>query len=176
MNSKLEKDFKQLDAITQNLFADLKKYPDNVLNKKPSLQAWSVVEILDHLMLAEEFSLKYLQKKVLDTSTAKEENLKVKWRWFLVKLVFAFNINFKAPQVVVPTIGAATLAEMETRWNAIRVQIIQLLQSLKDEDANKDLWKHAIAGKMNLYHMVEFLGMHLNRHKKQIERTLQLVK
>ncbi|HLP53060.1 MAG TPA: DinB family protein [Chitinophagales bacterium] len=176
MNAQIEKGFNQLEANRKALFDTLKQYPDDLLNKKPSEQAWSVAEVVDHVLTAEEYSLKYLQKKVQDVANAKPEGFKQKWRWLLIKVVFNFNIKFPAPEVVAPKAGYQTKAQMEARWNENRKQMHSILSKLNDKEINSQLWKHALAGKMNLHHMVEFLGMHFNRHRKQIDRTLAAVK
>ncbi|HLP21674.1 MAG TPA: DinB family protein, partial [Chitinophagales bacterium] len=98
MNAQIEKGFNQLEANRKALFDTLKQYPDDLLNKKPSEQAWSVAEVVDHVLTAEEYSLKYLQKKAQDTSSAQPEGFKQKWRWLLIKVVFNFNIKFPAPE------------------------------------------------------------------------------
>lgn len=176
MNTQIEKQFKQLEQERSNLFNELKNYSDEVINKKPSPDKWSVAEVIAHLITAEEMSLKYLSKKIQDTSKEKPEGFKHKYRWLLVQIVFNFNIKFKAPEIVEPKMGYQSLANLETKWSDIRNQTLQLLQKLSDDEVNKTLWKHAIAGKLNLHHMVRFFGVHYNRHKKQIERTLTAVK
>ena len=176
MNTQLEKNFTELETERKNLFSDLKKYSDEIINKKPSAQAWSIAEVIAHIILAEEYSLKYLQKKTLNTAESGNEGFKQKWRWLLIQIVFAFNIKFKAPEIVEPKIPFTTLAELETRWSNNRNAIAKILNTLSDEEVNKTLWKHALAGKMNLHHMVQFFGVHYYRHKKQIERTLNAVK
>lgn len=176
MHAKLEKEYKQLEAERKVLFNDLKQYSDEVLNKKPKPEAWSVNEVIAHLITAEEMSLKYLQKKLQDTSKAQHEGLKHKWRWLLVQTVFTFDIKFKAPAIVEPKLGITSLKELESRWSNDRQQIFETLSKLDDDHLKKDLWKHAVAGKLNLHHMVQFFGIHFSRHKKQIARTLAAVK
>jgi uncharacterized damage-inducible protein DinB len=176
MKAKLEKQFAQLETERKTFFDELKKYPDDVINKKPSPRAWSVAEVIAHMMTAEEYSLKYLQKKVQNTAESGKEGVKHKWRWLLVQTVFTFNIKFKAPEIVEPKIGYVPLAELESKWAATRTETAKILHKLSDDEVNKTLWKHAVAGKMNLHHMVDFFGVHYRRHKKQIERTLAAVK
>ena len=176
MNAQLEKQFLQLEEERKNLFSELKSYSDEIINKKPAPEKWSVAEIMTHLITAEEMSLKYLSKKIQDTSREKPEGLKNKWRWLLVLIVFNFDIKFKAPEIVEPKLGYQSLADLETKWSAVRNQTLQVLQKLSDEEVNKTLWKHALAGKLNLDHMVKFFAVHYNRHKKQIDRTLATVK
>lgn len=176
MNAQLEKQFLQLEEERKTLFSELKNYSDDIINKKPSLEKWSVAEVIVHLITAEEMSLKYLSKKIQDTSKEGEEGFKNKYRWLLVQIVFAFNIKFKAPEIVEPKMGYQSLAALEMKWSDVRNQTLQVLQKLSDEETNKTLWKHALAGKMNLHHMVQFFGVHYNRHRKQIERTLKAAK
>lgn len=176
MKAQLEKRFAQLETDRKNLLNELKKYPDDVINKKPSPTAWSVAEVLAHLMTAEEYSLKYLQKKIQNTAESGNEGFKQKWRWLLVKGVFTFNIKFKAPEIVEPKIGFIPLEDLESRWADTRSETAKILNKLSDAEVNKTLWKHAIAGKMNVNHMVQFFGVHFDRHKKQIHRTLAVVK
>ena len=72
MNAQLEKEFTQLETERKNLFSELKNYSDDVINKKPRPEAWSVAEVIIHLITAEEMSLKYLSKKIQDTSKAQD--------------------------------------------------------------------------------------------------------
>ena len=176
MNTQLEKKFTELETDRKNLFSDLKKYSDEVINKKPSPEKWSVAEVIAHLITAEEMSLKYLSKKIQDTSKEGEENFKNKYRWLLVQIVFAFNIKFKAPEIVEPKIPFTKLTDLEARWTNNRNETAKILNTLTDAEVNKTLWKHALAGKMNLHHMVQFFGVHYYRHKKQISRTVNAVK
>lgn len=176
MNASLNQQFNQLETERKNLFNELKYYTDETLNKKPSPEAWSAAEVVAHLVAAEELSLKYLQKKTLDTSREQSEGFKNKWRWLLVKIVFAVPLKFKAPEAVEPKIGYQSLNDLEAQWTNIRSQTLELLQRLTDKELNKTLWKHASAGKLNLHHMIQFFGIHFRRHKKQIERTLEAVK
>ena len=175
MNSLLEKQFNQLEEERRQLFSELKIYDDAVINKKPAPGKWSVAEVIAHLITAEEMSLQYLMKKTQDTSRAEKETFKNKWRWLLVKIVFSANIKYKAPQIVEPKSGYESLANLEMYWAKIRLQTLSVLNKLSDDELNKELWKHAIAGKMNLHHMVKFFGIHFRRHKKQIARTLAAV-
>ena len=175
MHAALEKQFMQLETERKELFNRLKNYNDDALNKQPAAGKWSVAEVIAHLITAEEMSLKYLSKKVQDTSKAEKEGLKNKWRWLLVQIVFTFDIKFKAPEIVEPKLGYQSLANLEMHWGKVRAQTLEVLSKLSDDELNKELWKHAIAGKMNLHHMVQFFGVHYHRHLKQIDRTLLAV-
>lgn len=176
MNKKLEKEFLQLEEERKNLFKELKSHSEEMLNKYPKPEAWSVAEVIAHITAAEEMSLKYLLKKTQDTSREGGETFKHKLRWLLVNVVFSFNLKYKAPEIVEPKRGYHSLANLEMQWAKIRLQTLSVLDKLSDQELNKTLWKHAVAGKLNLHHMVQFFRIHFLRHKKQIERTLAAVK
>lgn len=175
MNAKLQAQFDAVEKARKGLFDDLKSYNDEVINKKPSPEAWSIAEVLEHLIIAEEGSLKYMQKKTQDTSKVPVAGLQSKWRFLLTNAIFVLNISFKAPAVVVPSGKFVTISELDAKWTQLRADTLQLLCKLPEADLNKEIWKHAIAGKMDAYQMVAFFNMHFNRHRKQVYRTLAAV-
>jgi len=172
MNAKLLQQFNAIEKSRKDLFEDLKSYDDEVINKKPSAGAWSIAQVAEHLILAEEGSLKYLQKKTQDTSKIPTAGLKSKWRFLLTNTVFVLNISFKAPKVVVPSNKFYTIEELDAKWSQVRKDTFNLLNKLSDADYKKEIWKHAVAGKMDIYQMLAFFNIHFNRHRKQVYRTL----
>src|ERR1041385_3039144 len=132
MNTQIEQKFKRIELSRNQLLDGLKKYSDEVLNKKPSRETWSVTEVMNHLMASEGASLRYLQKKTLDTSRAEKAGLKGAWRLFLLKIAFAIPYKFKAPDVVEPSHEFATWADSEKKWSGIRNDTYKLLSGLKE--------------------------------------------
>ncbi len=172
MNANLESQFLALEAERTALFNRLKTYSNDQLNQQPAPGSWSVVEVIVHLIVAEEMSHQYISKKVQNTSNVEKEGLKNKWRWLLIRIVFALNMKFKAPEIITPKSGYQPLADLDIRWSKTRTETWKILSSLNDDELEKLLWKHAVAGKMNLYHMVIFWGIHFRHHLNQIDRTL----
>ncbi len=172
MNAKLTAQFATIEKSRKDLFDDLKSYDDEVINKKPSPGAWSIAQVAEHLILGEENSLKYLQKKTLDTSKVPVAGLRSKWRFLLTNTVFVLNISFKAPAIVVPPDSFVTVEELDKKWARVRNDTYQLLNRLPEADYKREIWKHAVAGKMDIYQMLSFFNIHFNRHRKQIYRTL----
>ncbi|HWB63395.1 MAG TPA: DinB family protein [Chitinophagales bacterium] len=175
MNPTLQAQFNDIESSRKALFSYLAKYPDEVLNKQPAPGSWSAVQVIEHLLSSEEASLKYLQKKTLDTSKAQKAGLAGKWRLLKTKLVFAVPLKFKAPEALAPDNAFVKLADLEQRYNNVRSATIQLLGKLSDSELEKELWKNIISGKMNVYQMLEFFGFHFDRHRAQIERAVKQV-
>ena len=62
-----EKTLKKLQRFTQerdSLLDELQGLPDEKLNSQPAPDKWSINQVLNHLLMAETGSLKYLQKKL----------------------------------------------------------------------------------------------------------------
>lgn len=176
MNAKLKAMQTRMETEHKELFKQLNKYPDDLLNKKPAPEAWSTAQVLKHLIAADGFSLEYLRKKVAGKEEVRSEGLTGLYKSVLLKLIFLTPMKFKAPKLIDPNEDFATLAELETQWRETRLGIDEVTKQLTDEQLSKGYWKHARAGKMNIYQMYDFLHIHFSRHKKQIARTLVAVK
>ncbi|MFN8285519.1 MAG: DinB family protein [Chitinophagales bacterium] len=175
MTPQLEAAFQEIEADRKQLFARLKNYSNEVLTKKPAPEKWSVAEVIGHLMVAEAASLKYLQKKTQDMSKEPNAGFTGWRRLAFVKVVFLLPIKFKAPEITAPPAEAKSLEALDAEWTKLRQDTYTLISKLSNADAKKSIWKHTLAGKMNIYQMVEFFGFHFKRHHAQIERTLKAV-
>ena len=175
MNKQLQKKFDELENNRKQLLDSIRLLSTEALNTKPDEKSWSVATIIKHLMLAEEMSLKYLQKKTQDTGRADRTGFKNIWRMLIVRGVFFLDIKFKAPAIVTPEVSSETLVQLEQQWSATRADIYKILNALSEEDLQKELWKHALAGKLNVVHMLDFFALHTSRHTAQIQRTVRAV-
>lgn len=176
MNAKLKEMQTRMETEHKNLFKELHKYPDDLLNKKPAPEAWSVIQVLKHLITADGYSLEYLRKKVASKEDVRHEGLTGLYKSVLLKVIFLTPLKFKSPKVVDPDAEFATLKELEEKWTETRRGIAEVTAQMNDAQLSKGYWKHARAGKMNIYQMFDFLHIHFIRHKKQIDRTLLVVK
>ena len=64
MKKTIEKKLDKLDVDLRNLLTDLDGYSEKTLNKKPDEKSWSIFQVMNHMILAEQQSLAYVQKKL----------------------------------------------------------------------------------------------------------------
>ena len=64
------------------------------------------------------------------------------------------------------------IEELTLRWNNSRMQLKELLESLPESLLDKYIFKHPVAGKMNIYGGLDFLKEHVRRHEFQIKKLL----
>ncbi|MBK9337326.1 MAG: DinB family protein [Lewinellaceae bacterium] len=148
---------------------------DAVLNQKPADGGWSAIQVLHHLIVSEELSLRYVQKKLGFEPTLEKaglaEWLRARTLWFYLNI----PIKFKAP----PMVGRehlpdfATLADTKARWMDIRQKWAAYIGQMPSDMAEKAVYRHPLAGRLSWSGMLTFFRCHFERHLKQIRRTLR---
>lgn len=175
MRKELLKAFEAAEADRRALLAKLDAYGEDVLTRKPSPEAWSVVEVMAHLIKAETGTFNYLRKK-LEVGGHRKASPFAGLRKALLQFVLGLPIRFKAPKVVQLDKGMSmSYAEAKAQWNAVREGLLKEYQTIDDQLIVHDLFKHPFAGKLNLVQSTEFMHTHMRRHIGQVERTLKAV-
>lgn len=167
--------FDRMEKERQTLLKQLESYPNDVLEKKPDADSWSVTEVIYHLKIAEEGALKYMHKKleVGGHSKAKASaGLKQRFLNFMVSL----PIKFKAPKVAqLPKDADVSYPQAVAEWAGVRNTLKSQYASVEESIIGNELFKHPSMGKMNLVQSARFMRQHMQRHIGQIEKTLKKV-
>ncbi len=176
MRKELLSAFAAAEADRKALLAKLDTYDEAVLTRKPAPDAWSVVEVLAHLVKAETGTLNYLRKK-LEVGGHRKASALAGLRKALLNFVLGLPIKFKAPRVAQLDKGVSmSYAEAKAQWNAVREGLGTEYQRIDEQLIGHDLFKHPFAGKLNLVQSTEFMRQHMLRHVGQVERTLKAVR
>lgn len=177
MTDTLTKRKHQLEEDLDSLLARLTAYSDETLNKSPEEGAWSAMQTLHHMSLAESLSLKYVQKKLSYNPELKKTNLLTHLRRLSMYVSFWIPVKIKAPAAIsgeaLPK--ESKLNDLITAWKEQRAATWVYLESLPDHLFQVEIYKHPFAGRLDLAGMLVFYQAHFDRHKKQILRTLEKV-
>lgn len=176
MSAKFETRFNAIEKERKAIFEKLKSAPEELLMKSPGTNRWSAVQALQHLVVAERGTNMYLQKKVLGKDKVKQSGLVNVLRMVVGKVAFAIPMKFKAPKVVADPPADVSLAETEKQWDAVRNDFHAIVKALEERDLSKELFKHPIMGRLDIYQTVDFFEIHMRRHAEQAYRTLEEVK
>ncbi len=135
---------------------------------------WSVLGILEHIVLSEELSVNYAFKKIESSSTLKN----VKWnsglKVLLMRFTLHFNFKFKAPSVALPqATKPPTLSELNQRWENTRI-LLEELSTKSPGLLKKGILKHPYAGFLSFNQMLAFMESHYNHHLVQINHLVEL--
>ncbi len=156
------------------LFAELEARSDEALNRGPGPGKWSPIQVMHHLIISEELSLRYLQKKLSYNPTLKKAGPAAFWRRWVLKTYLWLPFKFKAPKAVNDEALPRYVSFVETkaRWEKIRKEITDFLEQAPKELLDKEVYKHLVAGRLTLEGMLEFFLYHSRRHMAQIRRSL----
>ncbi|UTW65691.1 DinB family protein [bacterium SCSIO 12643] len=136
-------------------------------------QRWSILNVVEHLVLSEESSVNYALKKIQEIESLKGVSFKSRVYSLILSTVLKFNLKFKAPEVAKPGVNPVTLDELNARWEATRVQLYNLSAESPDV-LNKGILKHPFVGKMNFNQMLQFFEAHFEHHIVQINRLVEM--
>ncbi|HMQ49511.1 MAG TPA: DinB family protein [Saprospiraceae bacterium] len=175
MRKAIDQQLSKMDEELRLLLDRMKSYSDNTLNQSPGAGHWSVLQIMQHLMLAEQLSLNYVKKKLSYQPKLPHSGLGSRFRIALLNFYQLLPLKFKAPTNVgdEKLKTNRTLADISAEWLNNRAQLRSYLNELPDELFHKAVYKHPFAGRLSLGGMLSFFSGHFGRHRKQIERTLQ---
>lgn len=158
--------FKEENAkIRAKLLKAVDGLADDQLNKKPSPEEWSPIQILDHLQLMETAIAKSIKQEL-----ASEKNEKVSKK--PIQLTVSRVIKVEAPHYTVPTDEFVSLEEMKKRLNGSHNLLYEVYDSTNEEILAQKSLPHPVFGKVPLTQWFPFVGLHEKRHLKQLEKTL----
>jgi uncharacterized damage-inducible protein DinB len=177
MNQKIEPLWNKIEQKRLDLFLFLEKQDPSVLNQKPAPEKWSANQNVLHLIEAETASLAYMKKKLsFGFDNLQKAGFKSWLRRLALRIGFMLPIKVKAPANLSNLPDNLNLADLKMRWANLRAEYITFFAELPELVFHAELWRHQIAGKMNLAQMLDFFDDHVNRHRGQIERTLKELK
>lgn len=141
------------------------------LSWRPADDGWSLLDIVEHLVLAEQDVLVNLDD--LAGLPAKQRTLANALRYRIVLGVLRFRVPVPVPSEGMKPKGGRTLAELEAVWRTQHDQLIAFLESLRPGEEKAAVFRHPVTGPMRIDDAVRMLAVHLERHLGQAERTLR---
>ncbi len=173
MNNKLQEAFNSLESQRKEIAERVKLAADR-FDHKLNANSWSVHQVLAHLIAAEKLSVKYLEKKIQGIETAGDTGLVEEIKMAVLKVSQRLPLKFKAPKKLVentPTYNSLT--DLLEDWNATREELNAHLEKIKDNQIKRKIYKHVVAGKLNIVHAIVFLQEHVSHHLPQLNRLLK---
>lgn len=157
-----------IESIRDQLIKKLEVLSVDVLNKKPSPETWNILEIVEHLVLAERA---VLGKPGASQKTYKQ-TMKHRLVYFLVIGILKSFIKVKVPVKSMNPAAGKTLAELETEWKKNHRMLRLYIQREIDGKISGTKFKHPVSGPLTTSQALTMMEVHLNRHIKQINALL----
>ncbi|HEY5824757.1 MAG TPA: DinB family protein [Cyclobacteriaceae bacterium] len=178
MNNKLQNLFDKIEDQKQDVFEMIAELSNEQINVNPSPGKWSISQIISHLIVAERLSVNYIQKKIRGVDTVKNSGPVEELKMLVLKISQRIDgLKFKAPKYVLDnTVVYSDVEELKSEWSKAREDFRQLLERVEDNHLNKKIYKHAIAGYLNIQHALMFFQEHVTHHHPQIRKLIKTLK
>lgn len=171
MDSRLQRQFEQMEAVRESIFEMLKFYSPEQLAFKPAPDKWSVIQVLQHLLISEQGTYRYLTRK-----NQAESLPAAGWgaggRSLLLNLVLKSPLRFKAPENLPQPEGDLPFDVLMREWQVVREALRGFAQTFPPERLKSAIFRHPFAGYFNLSQTFKFIDKHVRHHRRQIRRIL----
>jgi len=136
------------------------------LTARPGHDRWSMLDILEHLVLAE-------RDVFGDLSTAgarqpQRRRVRDHVSFVVVMAVLRFGIPVKAPSRGMLPTGARTLDDLRQSWEEHHRQLRALIDGGTRAVTGGAIFRHPVAGPLTMRQALAMLEVHLDRHRRQI--------
>jgi uncharacterized damage-inducible protein DinB len=174
MNQPTQKILDRIDHKLEKMISDLEQRPTEALNQAPYPGAWSPLQVLYHLVLAEKLSLGYIKKKLSYNPELPKADWRARLRTSVLNAYLKSPLKQKAPANVNESNfpDDLSLEQITKDWRAMRQELRSYLEGLEPELFSRQVYKHPLSGRMSLAGMLSFFENHFDRHHKQIQRAL----
>lgn len=163
----------KLEKSRKDLFSELENQDESALIFKIDKNKWSSIQICFHLVKSEQLTLIALNKNFDKRENLKNCGAAGFFRSSALSLALKSGIKFKAPALLSNMPESYDFSELKKKWESIRISLEKYINNFPEELLNKAIFKHPIAGWLNLNQTVNFLQDHFDHHKAQVTKLLE---
>jgi DinB family protein len=177
MHARLAEAMDYVEEKRRELLESFRGTPEDRLHRRVTDTSWTVAQILEHLRLVEAGVARLIAKRVgqaRDAGAKEERSTESVMPSFAVHRESLERAVLQSPESVRPGTNVnhgEALAGLESSRQALRAAT----ESANGLALGDIKHTHPILGELDLYQWLIFLGQHEERHRKQIERTLQSI-
>ena len=166
MLEELRQTFDHLEDKLERLLQELESMPPQTVNFKAGPDKWSVLEAVEHLVIAEEGMLEQLTttgKADLDRQDRSAKNFNI------VINVMERDIPVDVPDDRLEPHGEYKLEDLLDRWKAVRRKTRTYIEGIDSDHASALVYRHPFAGPLNIFETFRFIDVHFDNHIRHLE-------
>ncbi|MDQ0417186.1 putative damage-inducible protein DinB [Croceifilum oryzae] len=157
-----------LEQVRTALLEELQPLSDEQYNMKPDPSAWSIAQVLEHLILAEGFIVSMISKLAKGHEVT---NIPDKPIHFIADR----SRKAPAPDSMKPTKDYYAKEELIQKLEQTRKRTHAFIEEHDEEELSKRSMPHPALGDMNLKQYIEFIALHEQRHLAQIREVKEAI-
>jgi hypothetical protein len=146
--------------------------PDKLV-AKPLAGKWSMLEIIEHLVVAERVVLQGLPDP--SRLSERERRLKHRFGYLIVMFVLRYGIPVQVPSPAMVPQGDRSLGELRRLWDENQEWLRAYIGRLDRKGRRRAVFEHPVAGPLNVEQAVHMDHVHLDTHVRQIRRLQRLL-
>ncbi len=168
--SALGEQLQRIEAMRDALLDEVAAAPDATRRRRPSPDAWSALEVVEHLVLAERVVLGP-SAQWRDRPSA-SRSLRDRVRYYMVRFVLQQRIKVSTPSPEMRPSGRVSFTKLREAWIAQQDALREFVLSLDAAGARRAIFHHPIAGPLTVRQALQLLEVHLRGHAAQVHRLL----
>jgi uncharacterized damage-inducible protein DinB len=157
----------RLAHLRQVVLVEANRLSAEELVHRPETGAWSVLDVVEHLVRVEEAILSRVRKRAPRTW---REAVRARLALGLISAAFAVGRRFRVPVQTIVPLGGVTLMDLGGRWETVQAAMRRMLEDFGPADYNRPLMRHPILGLLTPVETLTFLVRHTAHHRRQIAR------
>ena len=170
MLANIQEKHESLIKKREDLLQQLGPLSGEALCFKADPDNWSIVEVIEHLVMVEQDF--YEQLLINVPASTLDPNLRTPEKYQTVIKVMRRDIPVDVPDKRVKPRGREPLDELLHQWDDIRKQLLGLLAEIKAESKDDPVYCHPYGGPLDIGESLNFIDVHFDNHMRQINRIL----
>lgn len=138
------------------------------LRARPAPNAWSILEVVEHMVLAERAVLRDLPDPA--TLVGRPRRLRDRLGYGLVVFILTSRLRVQVPDAAMLPQGERTLEELRAMWEENQAWLLGYVEGLDEVGASRAVFHHPITGPLDVDRAIRLGRIHFDRHLGQIER------
>ncbi len=170
MLPKLQLQFKQIEQLKSDLIESLDQINEDQLQFRIQPDSWNRLQVVQHLVIVEERTLAYMEKKINSFPDAKNIEWTASIRSAFLILIQRLPFKYKVPTKRVAPEGDLVYSDLKQEWQSIRQKLQNFLEQFTTENVHFPILRHPIVGMLSIPQTLRFIEEHFKRHLKQFGR------
>ena len=169
----LKDQIEHYDQKRKALLNELGQLSDDQLRKRIGPRKWSLLEIVQHMVLAETYVLQNLPNpnELIDRKRGLREWLS----YWLVFFVLRWRIPVPVPSEGMVPDGKPSLRDLQQKWDQNLHWLTSYVASIRPADLTRAVFSHPVTGPLTLAQAGRLAQLHYDAHLKQINKVCAVV-
>jgi uncharacterized damage-inducible protein DinB len=153
-----------------NFLQLMEQLSDEQLHQPMESGKWSPAQTLGHVNKSTLLSVSYLLKQLNGQKELERHKLSNKIKQYLLLRALRSDKKYKAPKAVAEIPAAISMEQLRDEVATINEQLDQVKELWSEALLGRNVYRHPIAGPLNLAGFYDFLLEHLRHHRRQVEQ------